>query len=334
MPKFEYDYYSGAESEQFRYIKIPKIFFEDPDYLELGLAECILYGFLHEQMALSKQNGWIDENGKTYVIRSLESIENLLHNCSADKARATMKNLIDFGLIEKKRRGQGKPDLIYVKNFVTKKEENPDSERSDDCGKLFSETGKTEVLNAEKPASRDGNFLGLEVGNSAPIETNNNKINIIEPDHNPIQVTVTSTEPQTVVDNSGFDEDEIEKLIEQIKINIDYDGYAPKYRAEYNHRYEEMFQVIVEMVVGKRDSLVIGGAEYPQSIIRQRFLSLDAGHIEYAMWKISENLGEIHNMKKYMIATLFNAPTTKDNFFMQLVNHDMYEYAVRRTANG
>ena len=324
MPKFDYDYYSGAESEQFRFLKIPKVFFEDPDYWDLGLAECILYGFLHEQVALSKENGWVDEAGKTYVIRTLESIQKLLHDCSADKARSTLKNLIDFGLIEKKRRGQGKPDIIYVKNFVSKKSEKSYSEETDDCGKLFSETGKTEVLNDEKPISRDGDFLVLEVGNTAPIDPNNNLKNIIEPNHNLIQITGNTTETAEPVDNSGFDEDEIEDLIEQIKANIDYYDYSPRYKAEYNHRYEEMFEVIVEEVVGKRKSQIIGGTEYPQCIIKKRFLSLNSSHVEYAMWKIKENLGEIRNMKKYMIATLFNAPTTIDNFYTQLVNHDMH----------
>ena len=56
MAKFEYDYYSGAESEQFRFLKTPKVFFEDPDYEELGLAECVVYGLVHEQVSLSKQN--------------------------------------------------------------------------------------------------------------------------------------------------------------------------------------------------------------------------------------------------------------------------------------
>ena len=235
-----------------------------------------------------------------------------------------MKNLIDFGLIEKKRRGQGKPDIIYVKNFVSKKSEISSSEKTDDCGKLFSETGKTDVLSDEKPISRDGDFLVLEVGNSAPIDPNNNLKNIIEPNHNLIQVTGNTTRAAEPVDNSGFDEDEIEDLIEQIKVNICYDDYAPRYKAEYNNRYEEMFQVIVEMVVGKRDSLVIGGTEYPQCIIKKRFLSLNSSHVEYAMWKIKENIGEIRNIKKYMIATLFNAPSTMDNFYTQLVNHDMH----------
>ena len=324
MPKFDYDYYSGAESEQFRFLKIPKVFFEDPDYWDLGLAECILYGFLHEQVALSKENGWVDEAGKTYVIRTLESIQKLLHDCSADKARSTLKNLIDFGLIEKKRRGQGKPDIIYVKNFVSKKSEISSSENTGDCGKLFSETGKTDVLNDEKPISRDGDFLVLEVGNSAPIDPNNNLKIFIEPNHNPIQVTGNTTRAAEPVDNSGWDEDEIQELIDQIEANIDYYDYSPRYKAEYNHRYEEMYEIIVEEVVGRRKSQIIGGTEYPQCIIKKRFLSLNASHIEYVMWKISEHLGEIRNIKKYTIAALFNAPTTMDNFYTQLVHHDMH----------
>ena len=326
MAKFEYDYYSGAESEQFRFLKTPKVFFEDPDYEELGLAECVLYGFLHEQVALSKQNGWVDEDGRTYVIRSLESIQKLLRNCSPDKARSTLKNLIDFGLIEKKRRGQGKPDIIYVKNFVTKKSEISSSEKTDACGKLISENGKTDLLKEEKASSRDMKNQALEVGKSAPNNTLLNIHNFSETNHNLIKVTGNTTEAQEAVDKSSCDGDgdEVEKLIDQIKANIDYYDYAPRYQAEHNNRYEEMFQVIVEMVVGKRDKLVIGGTEYPQCIIKKRFLSLNSGHVEYAMWKVAENLGEIRNIKKYMIATLFNAPTTMDNFYTQLVHHDMH----------
>ena len=326
MAKFEYDYYSGAESEQFRFLKTPKVFFEDPDYEELGLAECVLYGFLHEQVALSKQNGWVDEDGRTYVIRSLESIQKLLRNCSPDKARSTLKNLIDFGLIEKKRRGQGKPDIIYVKNFVTKKSEISSSKKTDACGKLISENGKTNLLIEEKASSRDMKKQALEVGKSAPNNTLLNIHNFSETNHNLIKVTGNTTEAHEAVNKSSCDsdEDEVEKLIDQIKANIDYYDYAPRYQAEHNNRYEEMFQVIVEMVVGKREKLVIGGTEYPQCIIKKRFLSLNSGHVEYAMWKVAENLGEIRNIKKYMIATLFNAPTTMDNFYTQLVHHDMH----------
>lgn len=323
MPKFDYEYYSGAESDQFRFLRIPKVFFEDSDYEDLGLAEYVLYGFLHELVDYSRKKGWVDDDGRTYVLWKVSSMQKVLR-CSEDKARSTLKNLIDFGLVEKKRRGQGKSDILYIKNFITKKAEISGSENNDDCGKLFSETENSGVLSTETAESRVSKLPILDSADSVPKDNNNNLKNIYEPNHNPIQITGNTTEAAEPVDNSGWDEDEIEDLIEEIKENICYYDYAPRYKAEYNNRYEEMFQVIVEMVVGKRKSLVIGGTEYPQCIIKKRFLSLNSSHVEYAMWKIKENLGEIRNMKKYMIATLFNAPTTIDNFYTQLVNHDMH----------
>lgn len=323
MPKFEYEYYVGDESEQFRFLKIPKVFFEDLDYLDLGLAECVVYGFLHEQVAFSKQNGWVDEAGKTYVIRSLKSIQKLLHGCSADKARATLKNLIAFGLIEKKRRGQGKPDIIYVKNFVSKKSGIPSSEKKDDCGNHFSEVGKTEFLNAEKPIPRDGDSLALEVGNSASINPYNDIQSIMETDLNLIPSIGNAIDAEPV-DNFGWDEDVIRKDIAQIKENIYYDATSARYRAENNNRYDELFKIIVDLVAGKRVSLRIGDTDYPQWLVRERMLSMTASDMEYVLDRIAEKKGEIHNMRKYMIATLFNAPTTKDNFYTQLMHHNAY----------
>lgn len=57
MPKYDYEYYSGAESDQFRFLRIPKVFFEDSDYEDLGLAEYVLYGFLHELVDYSHKKG-------------------------------------------------------------------------------------------------------------------------------------------------------------------------------------------------------------------------------------------------------------------------------------
>ncbi len=319
MSKFEYDYYAGAECEQFRYVKIPKVFFEDPDYAELGLAECVLYGFLHEQVAESKKNGWIDEQGHTYIIRSIESIQKLLRKCSEDKARSTLKNLIDFGLIEKKRRGQGKSDLIYVKNFVSKKTEKSYSENSEKCGILISEPEKNEVLSEKKTDSGVGKKRTLESGKSGRKETLYKETKYIEPHHNPIS---TGKRENAFVDNSGSDEDEMEMLIEQIKTNIDYDALSVRYREAYNNCFEELYQIMVDMVIGKRKTLRIGDTEYPQSLVCKRILSLDSMHVEYVMDMIAENTGKIGNMRKYAMAALFNAPTTRENYYTQRVQHD------------
>ena len=323
MPKFDYDYYSGDQTEHFRFLPVPKVLYENPEYADLDLTTVFLYSMLHEQVALSKKNGWIDESGRVYVIRTLDSMHEKL-KCSTDKARAALNRLIEYGLIEKKRRGQGKPDLLYVKDYASKKQEKPLSENNDDCGKLFSETEKNNVLTTAKPISRDGKNQSQEVGISDPNNTLLNNNNYIEPNHNLIQVTGNTTRAAEAVDNSGWDEDEIEDLIDQIKANIDYYDYSPRYKQEFNHSYEEMYEIIVEEVVGRRKSQIIGGTEYPQCIIKKRFLSLNASHIEYVMWKVSKNLGEIRNIKKYTIAALFNAPTTMDTFYTQLVHHDMH----------
>ena len=163
-------------------------------------------------------------------------------------------------------------------------------------------------MNDEKPISRDGDFLVLEVGNSAPIDTNNYLKNIIEPNHNLIQVTGNTTGAAESVDNSGWDEDVIREDIAQIKENIYYDEMSARYREEYNSRFDELFEVMVDLVAGKRESLNIGGTEY--RLVSKRILSLTASHVEYVMGMIAENLGKIHNMRKYMITALFNAPTT------------------------
>ncbi len=322
MQKFEYEYYSGDQTEHFRFLPVPKILYESSDYEDLDLTAVLLYSMLHEQVALSKKNGWIDESGRVYVIKTLESMHKSL-KCSTDKARTALNRLIEYGLIEKKRRGQGKPDLIYVKDYASKKQEKTTSKKSDDCGKLFSETGKSDVLTSEKTVSRDGNLRSQEVGNSHPINTLLNNTDFSETNPNPIYVTGNTT---GAVDNSGneMDEDETEALIEQIKANIDYADYAPRYRAEHNNRYEELFQIIVEKVVGNYETLCIGDTEYPKVLVKKRFLSLNSSHVEYVMWKVAENLGEIRNIKKYMVAALFNAPTTMDTFYTQLVHHDMY----------
>ena len=323
MPKYDYEYYSGAESDQFRFLRIPKVFFEDSDYEDLGLAEYVLYGFLHELVDYSHKKGWVDKDGRTYVIWTVASMQKVLR-CSEDKARSTLKNLVDFGLVERKRRGQGKSDILYVKNFITKKAEISGSENNDGCGKLFSETENNGVLSVEITESGEGKFPILESADSVPKDNNNYLKNIIEPNHNLIQVTGNTTGAAESVDNSGWDEDVIREDIAQIKENIYYDEMSARYRAEYNSRFDELFEVMVDLVAGKRESLNIGGTEYPQWLLRKRILSLTASHVEYVMGMIAENLGKIHNMRKYMIASLFNAPTTMDNYFTQLVHHDMH----------
>ena len=330
MPKFEYDYYSGAESEQFRFVKIPKVFFEDSDYEDLGLAECVLYGFLHEQVAFSKQNGWVDKQGKTYVIRTLESIQKVLRNCSPDKARATLNNLVEFGLIEKKRRGQGKPDLIYVKNFVTKKSEISSSEKNDDCGKLFSESEKTRFLNEVKSVSRVGKNQSLEVGNSDPINTNNNNTNIINTPSINQSNSISYDRPLRVYGDGQMDgrtqtEKEREAYAELIKDNLDYDRMMHDITDPSERKmFDDFYNLILEVAVGKTKEYKINGSLLPQEVVKSVMLKLTGDDVQLAIRQISEYTGKIHYVHNFMITTLYNAGLTTTTYITNDVQNGMY----------
>ncbi len=129
----EFDYFYGAEAEQFSFIKLPKLLFTDRHFTGLSFEAKVVYGILLDRMSLSVKNDWIDENNRVYISFTVSSLAEEI-GCSRDKAGKILSELDDskgIGLVERKRRGLGKPDIIYVKNFV-KIMENSDGDR-DDC---------------------------------------------------------------------------------------------------------------------------------------------------------------------------------------------------------
>lgn len=112
-----FDYYHGAESEQYSFIRIPKALFANP-YLSLSISARLLYSLFLDRMSLSRRNKWIDDNNRVYIIYSTENLAKHLGLCTNTICKL-LHELESFGLIERKRRGQGKPDLIYPKNFIS-----------------------------------------------------------------------------------------------------------------------------------------------------------------------------------------------------------------------
>ena len=120
-----YDYFYGAQSDQFSFIRIPTVLFSEERFKALSAEAKVLYGILLKRMDLSARNGWFDKQGRVYIICTLEEIMETL-NCADKKATRLMNELeTKCGLIERKRQGLGRPNLIYVKNFITR--QNNDS---------------------------------------------------------------------------------------------------------------------------------------------------------------------------------------------------------------
>ena len=114
----QYEYFYGAQAEQFSFYRIPKALFTEPNFRELSTDAKVLYGILLDRMSLSLKNQWIDAQNKVYIIFTVDEIMDAL-NCANQKATRLMVELEkQAGLIERKRQGLGRPNLIYVKNFA------------------------------------------------------------------------------------------------------------------------------------------------------------------------------------------------------------------------
>ena len=122
-------------------------------------------------------------------------------------------------------------------------------------------------------------------------------------------------------DKMGYDE--MNAYREIIKENIEYDILAVKLKPEIS-MLDEIVDLLTETVCTNKDSLVIAGDVYPAAVVKSKLLKLDAGHIEYVIDCMKSNTTEVRNIKKYLLAALFNAPSTMDSYYTARVNHDLY----------
>lgn len=113
------DYFYGQQAEQFSFYRVPKAIFSDKRFDGVSTEAKLLYGILLDRMSLSQKNNWLDDMGRVYIIFTLDEVMQAL-GCADNKATKLMAELENkASLIERKRRGLGKPNLIYLKNFAT-----------------------------------------------------------------------------------------------------------------------------------------------------------------------------------------------------------------------
>lgn len=114
------DYYYGNEAEQYSFCRIPKTLFTDSRFKGVSVEAKVIYGILLDSMALSIKNNWLDDCGRVYIIFTIADMMKTL-GCAEQKVNKLLSELDSakgIGLIERKRRGLGKPNIIYVKNFT------------------------------------------------------------------------------------------------------------------------------------------------------------------------------------------------------------------------
>ena len=211
-------------------------------------------------------------------------------------------------LIERKKQGQGRPDMIYVKNFAI--------EEVEESAETVSEVCNVKLKEFTTQTSRSPECKPLEVYNVNPnnTENNNTNINYINP--------ILSIYTEDTMDGI----DEYQAYSEIIKENINMESLVQCYPYEQKD-VQEIYDLIVETVVGKGESMTISGQRYLRELVKARFLKLDMSHVEYVMECLRKNTTKVYNIKAYLLAALFNAGATMSNYYWAEVNHEMPQFA-------
>ena len=166
----------------------------------------------------------------------------------------------------------------------------------------------------------------------APIQENPAQLNKEESSNYPSRTDLSNTEisspilssPPAPGERIGQDRmRERESYREIIWENIDYDILTQDEKLD-RARLDELVELMVDTVCSNRKMIRIAGDDYPAEVVRSRFLKLNASHIEYVLDRMRENTTYVRNIKKYLLAALYNAPVTMDSYYTSLVSHDLY----------
>ena len=282
------DYFYGQAGELFSFFRIPKALFQEQRFQDLSTDAKTLYGILLDRMSLSVRNEWFDKKGRVFIIFTIEDVKRTLR-CADNKATRLLRELEEFGLIERKRRGQGKPCLVYVKNFSAEssKESVKNRDNDDSCGSKIACQDPVKSRGIKKKENKT--------------EMNNTNL-------------ILSDESEKMKNR--------ELLEEYFSHSLEMDLLLRLYPDDEDTLYQ-IVNLLVDTCATNRKLLHIAGDDKPAEVVRSRFMKLNADHIRFVLKCLAENSSPIRNMKQYLLASLYNAPTTMQLSYQNQTNHDL-----------
>ena len=350
-----FHYFQGMECDMYSFYRIPKLLFTSEYFKNLSCEAKVLYGLMLDRMSLSIKNRWFDEEDRAYIFFSVEEIMEML-NCGRNKAVNCLKELDQekgIGLIEKRRIGLGKTNVIYVKNFsLTEYPDEPaifDSEETPENVAERKENTETEIeeyakKEPEKPVNTQKfekqtsgslknklqevsktNFKEFEKQTSRSLENKLqevSKTNCNNTEYNDNESSKTESYPSIHHDRNYVDKmDERYAYRQIICENIEYDILCQSYKPE---SVEELVELMLDAICTTKKYLQINGEAMPSQVVKNRLLKVGYEHIQYVFFSLSKNTTKVKNIRQYMLTVLYNAPVTINQFYDAEVRHDMY----------
>ena len=307
----KFNYYYGKEAETFSFFRIPKLLFTDETFRNLSSDAKVLYGILLDRMSLSMKNGWIDEENKVYIIFTIEEIAQIMC-CATQKATKILQEL-DYtkgiGLIEKKRLGLGKPNILYVKNFIVQSSDKESVEKDEEFTEE-EEIINQELLNSQLKNGENHNSGNVKITKQELLKSQCNKTNINNTEYNNTEYNNTSPISPSKKDMEkgrlcNQDEDmEVEVIRKVIKQKIKYPVLIEE---EEKEKIDLILNLMTEVIKNKKD-IKVNQSSVNYKTVRKQLLSLKKEHIKYVLSVMGENKQKIKNLRAYLISLLYNAP--------------------------
>lgn len=296
-----FDYFYGGQSESFSFYRVPRQLVTGAEFRHLSTDAKLLYGMMLDRMGLSARNGWYDELDRVYIYYTVDEImEDLCcgHN-KAVRLLAELDTVKGVGLIERKKQGQGKPTIIYVRQFVET------ARRGKSTSPRLPKTGSAKASKGEAKTARNDTSRLPENGSA---DRPKREANYTDVSQNENSYTDPSIYPQ--------EDGEIE---ESVREQIDYPLLAE------NYPYDDpecVLQLICDVLCSTAESIRIGNENIPTTKVQARFRRLSFDHVAYVLDSLRETTTKIRNIHAYLLTALYNAPVTMDAYYSAAVRHD------------
>lgn len=258
----EYPYFKGLEADRYNFYRVPKALVKADRFQKMSGDAKLLYAVLLDRMSLSIKNGWQDKHGNAYIICTIEEVMDSIH-CARQKAVKLLDELEqEFRLIERRRQGLGKPNLLYVKD-------------------LYAGLSQSNYWKYENHTSggMKNELQGVPKSNGSNTEkinkTDNSETDLIYP--------------------AELQEEEQYRCYfkEALELEILEQGYPADKAVLY-----EILELLVETVTSRKKFLRICGEEKPREVVKSRLMKLDSSHIQYILECLKENSTQIRNIFK------------------------------------
>ena len=231
-----------------------------------------------------------------------------------DSISSCIRELEKHGYIIRERMRNEKGELTTIEYTILEQPKSTPPEREKPVLDILAQAEpiqeNTAQLNTNKSNIKE---LNTDISNTYPIKSYQK-----EP-----EPAKAAQPPKGKADRIGYDEVETYRQI--IKENIDYDVLSVNLNRDAA-MLDEIVDLMTETVCTQKSSLVIAGDTYPAAIVKSKLLKLTSEHIEYVIDCMRENTSDIRNIKKYLLAALFNAPSTIDSYYTTKVHHDMANF--------